>query len=280
MQKKCFYNTKSCTNKITREHTVSNSVLKTAFGEKNENITTLPNGKNLIDHESVIKDVCSDCNNNKLTKYDVAGVSLLKYLIENTNTNDIIFNTDIFCWILKTHFNELRAIKDSETDQTYEISQYLKDFITFDKKDYSILKDIRLFTIIWNDDFNNWEKESVCNISFFEYKSIRMKKQNIILSIMRFRQLSTVILLPYDLNLEDLDKRFESAINELKEMEETKELIESTNKDLIELCNFNLFTEINIENALINNILSISNIFPQNKIDRIFPNSKKITIKY
>lgn len=249
--KVCFYNTEDCTSNLTKEHIISKNVLKKSFGDKIKNITTLPNRKTLIDFEHMIKDVCSECNNNKLTKYDISGGEFTNYLINNTNKKDIPFSNEILCWLLKTHLNSLRTIKDKETGQYYDISQKIKDYIIYPNKNDKALKYFKFYVELWEDNGKNWNEDSSEKIQFFSYTSVRFFKQDIILSELRIRQLSTIILLPYKLNLRNFNTRCNSVIEEI-------------NKEF----NYS-FDEIDIKKAINKKTINIRSFLSQIIIDKI-----------
>jgi len=97
---------------MSREHIVSEAVLKTFYGRNIKNlVSTRKSGqfKRLTNYEDVIRDVCAKCNS-LLTEYDNAG----KLFAENINDclkEDKLaldFSKETLNWLIKTHLNNIR----------------------------------------------------------------------------------------------------------------------------------------------------------------------------
>lgn len=106
----CAYCQKN--KKATREHIIPSSIidlfpeLELAFRSEND----------YFEGEAVIKDVCSKCNNEKLSKLDKFGKNIVKdYFIKNYKKNDTIefeykFNF-LSRWLMKLAYNSDRTYK-------------------------------------------------------------------------------------------------------------------------------------------------------------------------
>ena len=247
----CFYNQKKhCTEKMTREHLVSASVLKVAFGDPIRNIARADmfGSKYLVDHEAVIKDVCDRCNNVSLSSYDVAGQKLAKYLEYNKNIIPlrIPFNLEVLGWILKTHFNYTRVIKVQETNEAYPIEQSIKNSLI---KNRLISSDqIALYVQQWEEGDQFWDAENPENLHYLQYRSIRLRNQEMVMSNFRIRQLDTMIFFPFNGNYKNFNKRVKSSFEQLKS-------------------EFNAnFQEIDIEGAIESGKIDITSIFSIDEI--------------
>ena len=215
----CFYNQKNhCTDKMTREHIVSASVLKVAFGNPIRNISRAEifGSKYLLDHEAIVKDVCDKCNNVNLSPYDEAGRKLAKFLEEKRDSSplEIPFNTKTFGWILKTHLNYIRVIKDREVNEVYPIKQSIKNSLIKDKPISS--EQVALYVQQWEENDSFWNAESQMNLPYLQYRSIRLISQKIVMSNFRIRQFDTIIFIPSDGNYKNFKKRVQSSFEELR----------------------------------------------------------------
>jgi hypothetical protein len=215
----CFYNQKNhCTEKMTREHIVSASVLKVAFGVPIRNIARAEmfGSKYLVDHEAVVKDVCDKCNNISLSPYDEAGRKLAKYLEDNKQVTplEMPFNPKILGWIIKTHLNYTRVIKDSETKEAYPIKQSIKNSLI---KSRALSSDqVMLYVQQWEEGDRFWDAENPDNVHYLQYRSIRFLSQNIVMSNFRIRQLDTMIFFPSNGSYKNFKSRVKSAFDELR----------------------------------------------------------------
>lgn len=247
----CFYNQKKhCTEKMTREHIVSESVLKVAFGDPIRNIARADmfGTKYLVDHEAVVKDVCDKCNNVSLSPYDEAGKKLAKYLEDNKNSSPlkIPFNSETLGWIIKTHLNYTRVIKDEETGEAYPIKQSIKNSLI---KSRPISSDqIALYVQQWAEEGSFWDAESPEKLQYLQYRSIRFISQEIVMSNFRIRQLDTMVFFPSNGNYKNFDERVKSSFEELR-------------------AEFNAdFQKINIEKSIEAGKLEIYNLFSVEEI--------------
>jgi hypothetical protein len=212
----CFYNQKGCADKMTREHVVSDSVLKELLGLNKESITHLY-GKKLIDVEHKTKDVCAICNNKYLSPYDVAGKELAVKLMNKTISSskpEITLDLNTVGWLVKTHLNHTRVIKDIKTGEQYIIKQSLKDNLI--KYRHFNNKQINLYLQLWEEQNHFWDKESESRINIMHYSNLRLVDQKIVISNFRIRQLDTLLIFPYNMDYNNFVKRAESAIKEFK----------------------------------------------------------------
>jgi len=203
---------------MTREHIVSSSVLKVAFGDPIRNIARAEmfGSKYLLDHEAVVKDVCDKCNNVSLSPYDEAGRKLAKYLEENKQITPLEapFNSKILGWIIKTHLNYTRVIKDTETNEAYPIKQSIKNSLI---KSRALSSDqVMLYVQQWEEGDGFWDAENPDNVHYLQYRSIRFLSQNIVMSNFRIRQLDTMIFFPSNGSYKNFKSRVKSAFDELK----------------------------------------------------------------
>jgi hypothetical protein len=203
---------------MTREHIVSGSVLKVAFGDPIRNIARAEmfGSKFLVDHEAVVKDVCDKCNNVSLSPYDEAGRKLARYLEDNKGITPLKlpFSINTLGWLIKTHLNYTRVIKDVETQEAYPIKQSIKNSLI---KGRAISpKQIALYVQQWEEEEQFWNAENPENVHYLQYRSIRLRDQEMVMSNFRIRQLNTMIFFPSNGNYKNFDSRVESAFQELK----------------------------------------------------------------
>ena len=147
--------------KLTKEHVISRSVLKVAFGENIENVVRQPvgmGGQILFDHETQIKDVCRDCNS-ALSPYDVAGVELMKAIYPHHDATGLTvpFSRNILAWLLKTHLNEMRITPNDGFVQPRAKSAIYRALLKYDAVSPSWY---RLYIEGWQGDKAWWEKDS------------------------------------------------------------------------------------------------------------------------
>ena len=250
----CFYNQKKhCPDKMTREHLVSASALKVAFGDPIKNISRAEmfGSKYLVDHEAVVKDVCDRCNNVNLSPYDEAGRKLVESLEEHKNTSplEITFNMETLGWILKTHLNYTRVIKDTETKEPYPIKQSIKNNLI---KSKPITSDqIALYVQQWDDDGSFWDAENPDKLPYLQYRSIRLISQEIVMSNLRIRQFDTMIFFPSNKNYKHFEKRIQSSF---------EEICSEFNAD---------FQKVNIGSSIKSGKLGISSLFSIEEIRNI-----------
>lgn len=220
MKSICFYNQKNkCSKKLTREHVVSASVLKIAFGDPIRNISRAEvfGNKALKDHEVKIKDVCEICNNRFLSPYDLAGKELSLELEKNQDSFPLIINFNKFTlgWLIKTHLNYARVVKDKEWGQSYKIKQSIKNDLIKHKSVSS--NRVLLLVQQWEEDESFWNADSGGNIPYLQYRNMRFKNQEIFLSNFRIRQLDTLLLLPSNKCYKNFSERTINVLDEIKE---------------------------------------------------------------
>lgn len=172
MSAKCVYCHGASGEQMSGEHVISRTVLKAIGGEEIHNVTRLPNGKFLTDHEQIIKDVCVPCNNS-LSPYDVAGRELvleLDPLLDMTGCR-LAINRERLGWVVKTHLNLVRMIRDKETQRAYEIDAGLLDAL----RNHQHLPQDRFQLLVegWQTDQALWDVSDGKNIPYFGYKSVR-----------------------------------------------------------------------------------------------------------
>lgn len=212
----CFYNTKNCHSKITREHVISKTVLQECFGEENSNFVTADifGDKVLFNHEQTVKDVCKTCNET-LSPYDIAGQKLLKHIIAwSAGPLDLPINNESLNWLIKTHLNFFRVIRDSESNSAYPIKQKIKNALINGRRVPSELYE--LLVEEWENSGGFWDVNSPDKISFFQYRSIRFRGQHIVLSNLRLRNLNTLLMLPSNKEYKNFPSRVRSCLDEIK----------------------------------------------------------------
>ncbi len=213
---KCFYNQQNCSSKMTREHVISAAALHEAFGEPVRNVVSAEflGEKILIDHEQCLKDVC-DSSNPKLSHYDEAGSRLVSELVNGNSAHPITVTFTIYTlgWLIKTHLNFIRLIKDRELNQAYPVRQRIKSCLISGlpiPTSYYVL-----YAEGWEDNGKFWNAESDKKIQFINYRSIRFKTQRIVLSNLRVRNLDTILLIPSDEDYKRFEKRVQLVIDEV-----------------------------------------------------------------
>ncbi|MDP3172171.1 MAG: hypothetical protein Q8M91_17710 [Polaromonas sp.] len=214
-KKTCFYSQPTCSGSLTREHVVSATVLKAVYGDPIRNSAYLDGWSNaLIDHEQVVKDVCSNCNNNYLSRYDVAGKALIDQLlpISDPTRLRIKVDRDTFGWIVKTHLNGLRIIKDVQSNHFYPIASSVKTALVSNSP--LPLTQLRIFVcgIAGKKEF--WEAGHPEMKTWLKISSMRFVAQRISLSQVLLKNLLTVLVLPCDADPENFLARSNSAMYE------------------------------------------------------------------
>lgn len=235
---------------MTREHIVSSSVLKVAFGDPIRNIARADmfGSKALVDHEAVVKDVCDKCNNVSLSPYDKAGQKLAQHLEDSKNIVPlkIPFDGEILGWILKTHLNYTRVIKDVETNEVYPIKQSIKNSLIRNRPLTS--DQVSLYVQQWAEDDQFWDKENPENLQYLQYQSMRLRSQEMVMSNFRIRQFDTMIFFPSNKNYKNFDKRVKSLFEELSS-------------------EFNAnFQKVNIERSIKSGYINLTSLFAIDEI--------------
>lgn len=212
----CFYQQPNCSPKLSREHVISKSVLAAVFGSpiRNSVQSDVLGEKILLDHQAVVKDVCRRCNSD-LSPYDIAGALLVKELMPSFNAEGlrITVTRETIGWLLKTHLNYFRVIKDSLTQKSYPVDQEIKSSLI---NSHSLpCSKFKFFVhgiagLPYYLDANDPRR-----ISWFSYLSLRLLQQNIVVSELRIKCINTWLLLPVNGNYEDFDARVSSTLSEL-----------------------------------------------------------------
>lgn len=163
--KQCVYCRRDENVKMSREHVISSAVLRCAFGDENRNITRYY-GKKFFNHEHVIKDVCRDCNS-ILSPYDVAGKEFIDLITPHYKSSYVKFPCDLnfINWLIKTHLNLLRIIKDVENSKYYNITNEIyKGILKFEYPSKSLLK---LYVSGWLGKKYYWDENSSRRTQYF-----------------------------------------------------------------------------------------------------------------
>jgi hypothetical protein len=128
---RCFYQQPTCSAALSREHVISAAVFREVFGDPVRNVIRgeFLGDKFLIDQEPTVRDVCEDCNSVRLSPYDAAGVNFIRQLIPSSDPTGMSIKIDreALGWLLKTHLNYFRVIKERETRVSYVVDQSIKD---------------------------------------------------------------------------------------------------------------------------------------------------------
>ena len=217
MAKKCYYNVSECSDKLSREHLISAVVLKVAFGDP---VRCLTNGeplgdKYLIDHEQVLRDVCDTCNS-ALSTYDEAGAEFVRELdtFYDPTGRNLPFSQEILGWLIKTHLNHIRLIRDREHKQSYVVNQRIKEALI-----RHLPLPAELFRLLiegWQGTDSFWDAASPKKIQYFYYRSLRFRNHDIALSNFRIKTLDTFFIIPSNNDYSNFDDRVKSALDELK----------------------------------------------------------------
>src|SRR5262249_43037155 len=150
----------TCSKTLTREHVISATVLREVFGDPVRNVISGESvgHKFLVDHEPVVRGVCEDCNNNRLSSYDAAGAGFIRQFLPGHDPTGmrIKFSREAIGWLIKTHLNYFRLIKDRETQVAYVVDQGIKDAYPR-------------------------------HVPWFNYRSVRMRSQRIVISDFRIK---------------------------------------------------------------------------------------------
>lgn len=214
----CFYSQENCRSNLTKEHVISASVLRAVFGKPIRNVVSgdFLGTKSLVDHEPVVRDVCERCNNEALSPYDEAGLKLIRLLLEGHDPTGlrIPLSRNILGWLVKTHLNYIRVIKDCETNEIYPIAQEIKSgLIQHTELPTSLF---RLLIEGWVGEPYFWDADDSRHVPWFNYRSVRFVSQRIVISDLRLKTLTTWILIPSDSNYDSFDSRVDSVLNEVR----------------------------------------------------------------
>ncbi|WP_447875603.1 hypothetical protein [Serratia fonticola] len=217
--KACFYNQKNhCVSKLTREHVISLSVLKVLDGENIDNIVKadIYGNKMLFNHDPTIKDVCQTCNNSSLTSYDEAGKELIINIInfKGTTPISIPFNKNHLGWIIKSHINFFRVIKNKQTGEPFKVKQEIKNCLI--KNKFIPSHYLSMFARNLDNTPTLWDGGGGKTLPNLHYNSKLIIPEMIVISRLVTRQLETILLIPSDGNYKNFDKRVGKAIRFLE----------------------------------------------------------------
>ncbi|WP_156483675.1 hypothetical protein [Azotobacter vinelandii] len=212
--KVCFYSRKNhCTKNITKEHAVSKSVLN-VLGLIGDGIVKadIIKKSSVLGCEAIVKDVCSKCNNESLSGYDKSGKELVEFLKVSAQNEPLIipFGNSAFGWLLKTHLNFFRIVKDRLTGKAYKVSQKLKNAL-IDGRSF----DNTLCFFLARQNHNSkafWGDEPGRKMPSLHYNSKRIFFGDLIYSRLQILQLDTVLFFPVDSNYKNFARRFEEFI--------------------------------------------------------------------
>lgn len=215
--KTCFYNKKNhCSHTLTKEHVVSSAVIKSLELENSIILADVMNNEPIRNHEQTIKDVCSKCNNESLSEYDNAGKKLANYLCDNKSNTPLTipFGKLEFGWLLKTHLNFFRVVKDKLSGKPFKVSQKIKNNIIEGK---SFNNSFCLLLVRQIDESNcHWDEGAVKRLPSYYYNSKRVFIGDLIYSRFQMRQFDTVLFFPIDANYKNFDKRVDDFIEQWK----------------------------------------------------------------
>jgi hypothetical protein len=171
--------------------------------------------KRLVDHEPVLRDVCTRCNS-ALSPCDHAGTEFIRALLPVSTATGLAlpFKNDTVGWILKTHFNYLRLIVDSESNEPYPVNKEAKQPLIFRKlpspDSYALLVEgYEGRPYLWNVNHPK-------RIPWFHYRSLRFRAQHIVLSTLRIKCVETWLMLPSDACYTHLDARVHGVLAEIR----------------------------------------------------------------
>ncbi len=147
MSKKCAYCLKE--GELTKEHIFPNAILRKSPKLADVSFSSAA-GNKLIHTDTVIKDVCSTCNNIPLSRLDSYGTNIFeKYCLSNLNICKklVLENLDhpkLCRWLLKLCYNSSRVTNHSDSQSLRSLRKIIIDV---EKK---IPNDISIFTGIIN----------------------------------------------------------------------------------------------------------------------------------
>lgn len=197
---------------ITREHAIGRAVLRIAFGPGIRNIarSELYSGP-LLDHQQTVRDLCRECNNVRLARYDEDGVVLAKHLsgLFDLTGQRIPFTRGIFGWLVKTHLNHFRVIPNKFTGERYK----LDDVIVYALIHHKELPTDRFAFLLegWQGVDYFWDENSDKRIPWVSYRSVQFLQENIVVSNFRMKCLDTFLMLPSNESLDLFVDRVDSV---------------------------------------------------------------------
>lgn len=208
MNKSCFYCGGAKGEKTSEEHVISRAVLTAIFGDPIKSVSRSPvfGGKTLQNHEQTIKDVCAGCNS-ALSSYDSAGVDLVSavHRFHDARGQEIPFSENILGWLIKTHLNFMRVIKDAKTGMVYPVDEAIRSaLVNRTPVPHSLfalfLEGLEGYPELW--DFQGPEQ-----VQYFYYRSGQEGSQEIVISELRVKAINTVLLIPANSSHEDFEAR-------------------------------------------------------------------------
>ncbi len=214
----CFYSQPNCCSNLSREHVISAALLRTVFGTPIHNVVSgdFLGTKTLVDHEPVVRDVCERCNNEALSPYDESGLELVRRLMEGHDPTGVRLplSRNILGWLIKTHLNYIRVIKDRKSNDIYPIAQGIKSgLIQHTELPTSLF---RLLIEGWVGEPYFWDAGDSRHVPWFNYRSVRFVSQRIVISDLRLKTLTTWIVIPSNANYDGFDCRVASVLDEVR----------------------------------------------------------------
>jgi hypothetical protein len=193
------------------------TVLREVFGDPVRNVISgeFLGLKGLVDHEPTVRDVCKECNS-RLSSYDAAGADFVRQVIPNNDPTGlrIKFSREALGWLIKTHANYFRVIKDRETNTAYGVDQSIKDALVQHRR--VPVNRYRLLVEGWIGEDYFWNAEDPRHVSWFGYRSAKMRSQRIVISDFRIKNLVTWLLVPSDGDYRRFNERARSALDEVE----------------------------------------------------------------
>jgi len=237
--------------RLTKEHVISKSVLKVAFGQNIENVVRQPpvlGGRVLLDEEPQIRDVCGECNA-ALIPYDVAGVELMQaiYPHHNATGRSVPFSRDTLGWLLKTHLNEMCVTPNDNFVQPQAKPAIYRALRRHGPVSVGLY---RLYIEGWEGEKVWWEKDSPKSIQYFAYKGVQDRETVIYISNFRIVWLDTFLFLPMNGNY----RNFLSRCDE-------------TQQHLAETYGFNL-QHVDTTNMQAKGTLDVATVAPRERLER------------
>lgn len=137
--------------------------------------------KKFPDHQQVIKDVCTSCNS-QLSIYDSAGVDFVSPLLNVCTADGLVLPISQLTlgWLLKTHLNHFRLIRDHRTSEQYSVSGDVKRSLVARK--LPPIDRIALFIDGFEGRPYLWDPDDERRISWFAYRSFHFYAEDIVLS--------------------------------------------------------------------------------------------------
>jgi hypothetical protein len=212
-KRRCVYCLGSRRSPLSKEHVVSAAVVKVLFGSPLRSLSYSPHLRTgfVLDHEHVVRDVCQACNSN-LSGYDSAGARLAKLLVPRDDAEGLVlrFDTETLGWLLKTHLNVMRTIRDKETGATYDVERTFYEALIAKSGVPDHL--YRLYIEGWAGTSEFWNPEEPRHLPLLSYRTGRFRAEAVQFSTVRFKHLETLVLTPYMSGYESFDMRCRQAL--------------------------------------------------------------------